>query len=253
MTSSHMTRRFVLGFGLAASVAASGCELGVFDNLQERSTMVHVFATHHATAEDGSIPHRGDDGEYRVFETDDGWTVTLVKGYVVTAGITLHRCDGTEQALDLFRGTIIEDIRGRDLGLSTVGAAELSPGTLCAMTVHYAPFDEDGVTVDPEVDGTTVYLHGVAKRGEDEMVPFEISAQGTLDVELDLSTANDGRPVEVTGKEHFPIELTLSKTYDQFFDAIDFTDMAQLDMSEHVLAVLEGVTRVAPGTRVAPN
>jgi hypothetical protein len=252
MTRSHNTRRFALGLGLAASVAASGCELGLLDELQNRSTMVHVFATHHATPEDGSIPHRGDDGSHRVFETDDGWEITLVKGFVVTTGVTLHRCNGTQESLNLFRGTIVEDIRSTDLGLSTVGGIEMPGGTLlCGMTVHYAPFDEDGAVAE-EIDGATVYLHGVAKR-DDEMVPFEIRASGPLDVELDLSTIDDGGPVEVTGKEPFPIELTLSKTYDQFFDAIDFTEMAQLDMGEHVLAVLEGVTRVAPGTRVAPH
>lgn len=251
MTSSCMTRRFTLGLGLAASIATAGCELGVLDDLQERSTMVHVFATHHATPEEGSIPDRGGDGQHRVFDTDDGWEITLVKGYVVTTGITLHRCDGTQKSLDLFRGTIVEDIRSTDLGLSTVGGTELRAGTLlCAMTVHYAPLDETGA--DADIEGATVYLHGVAKRGDEEMVPFEIRAHGPLDVELDLSTIQDGGPLEVTGKEHFPIELTLSKTYDQFFDAIDFTEMAQLDMGEHVLAVLEGVTRVAPGTRVAP-
>ena len=251
MSSSRMTRCIALSLGLAATVASSGCELGLLDGLQKKSTMVHVFATHHATPEDGTIPHRGGEGEFRVFETDDGWTVTLVKGFVVTTGITLHRCDGTEQSLDLFRGAVVEDIRTRDLGLSSVGAIEASPGDFCAVTVHYAPLD-GSTSAEPEVDGATVYLYGVAQRGE-ESVPFEIRANSQIDVELDLSTIDDGAPLHVTGAEHFPIELTVSKTYDQFFDAIDFTDMPQLDMSEHVLAVLEGVTRVAPGTRVAPN
>jgi hypothetical protein len=247
MTSSRMTRCFALGLCLATSVAASGCEL--FEGLQKQSTMVHVFATHHATPEAGTIPDRGGDGEHRVFDTDDGWTVTLVKGYVVTTGVTLHRCDGTQETLDLFRGTIIEDIRNRDLGLRTVGGLEVSPGHFCGMTVHYAPYDGEGSASD--VDGSTVYLHGVAKRGDEESVAFEIRASSTIDVELDLSTIDDGAPLHVTGKENFPVELTISKTYDQFFDAIDFTDMPQLDMDEHVLAVLEGVTRVASGTRVA--
>lgn len=249
MNRSRITRRFALGLGLVASVAASGCEL--FDGLQKKSTMVHVFATHHATPEDGTIPDRGGDGQYRVFDTDDGWTVTLVQGYVVTSGITLHRCDGRQETVDLFRGTIVEDIRSTDLGLSTVGGVEVAPGDFCAMTVHYGLVQDEAGGAEAEVDGATVYLHGVAKRDE-ELVPFDISAQATIDVELDLSTLDDGAPLHVSGDEHFPVELTLSKTYDQFFDAVDFTEMATLDMGEHVLAVLEGVTRVAPGTRVAP-
>jgi len=59
-------------------------------------------------------------------------------------------------------------------------------------------------------------------------------------------------PLVVTGDENFPLELTLSKTYDRFFDGIDFSEMGALDMNEQALAVLEFESRVAPGTVVSP-
>lgn len=256
MSRSRIVRNIILTAGLSAAIGTTGCEqLGLLDALEERSSLVQVFATHHASPEDGRIPDRGGDGQSRVFDTDEGWTVTLTQGYVVTTGVTLHRCDGAAEPVELFWGPFAEDILDTDLDLFTVGSAEVEPGRFCSMTVHYGTYDAQEGAAGPEadvVDGATVYLHGLAERG-DESVPFEVRAQGGVDVDLDLSSMEDGAPLRVTGEESFPVELTLSKTYDRFFDAIDFTAMAQLDMGEHVLGVLEGETRVAPGTRVAPS
>ena len=96
-----------------------------------------------------------------------------------------------------------------------------------------------------------MYLYGLATKGETS-VPFEIRATDSVDVELDLATIDAGAPLRTQGDQAFPTDLTLAKTYDRFFDGIDFASATQTDLEAHVLAVLALETRVMLGTRVAP-
>ena len=220
-----------------ASLLVGGCDL--IDALSPAGdTLITVFATHRATPEDGAVvPDRGGDGELRVFDNDEGWTIHLTAGLVATTGVTLQRCDGQEAALDLYFGTLAEDLRSADLERRTLGGAEVGAGSYCGMTVHYGAFsaDSDDAPTDmdaEELDGLTVYLGGVAERGE-ERVPFEIAAQGALDVFVDLGA------LHITGDEPFPVEVTVTKTYDRFFDGVDFSNFDQEDLEANAFAILE--------------
>ena len=243
-------RTLATTLGLVTALLGSGCDLiDAFED--EGKTQVQVFTTHHATSEDGQMPVLGGDGEQRVFQSDEGWTITLTEGYVVTSGVTLIGCDGATRELDLYWGALAEDLNVEDLELASVGSVQSGPGEYCGMTVHYGPFDAETSDVEPrsaEVDGATIFLAGAAER-DGEIVPFQIRATGSLDVDLDLN-AELGQPLRITGNENFPVELTLSKTYDRFFDGIDFSAMGELDMATQTLAVLELETRVDPGTVV---
>lgn len=241
----------------AAMLSIPGCD--VLDGLEgDRSAMVQVHVTHHATPEAGVFPDRGEEGEFRTFETDEGWTVTLQEAFVVTASATLVACDGSTLPLGLYWGALPENITDSDLGLFSFGGAEVEPGDYCSVRVEYGPYVPGDVAAPhdmPEDEdalvGATAYVRGFAQKG-DEMVLFELRATDRISVEVDVQ-AEDGGPLRVSGDEPFPVELTLSKTYDRFFDAVDFATLDESDLSANMMAVLGSETRVSHGTRVLPQ
>lgn len=238
------TTKTTLGvFALTALTALSGCDQ-LFDALgEDSSTVVNVFATHHATPTDGLVPDRGGDGEVRVFDNDEGWTVNLTEGFVTISGVTLDRCDGMAMPVDLYLGSVPENLKQADLDRISVGGTEVGAAEFCGMTVHYGPYNAEsdpspeGIEAEA-IDGTTVHLKGFAERGEAQ-VQFEVEVAERLDVHIDLA-----QPLRVTGDEPFPLEITLAKTYDRFFDGVDFDDVDELDLEAHVTAILELETRV---------
>jgi len=240
---------------LLVAPLAAGCELSdVFGDIQNPRSSVQLLLTHHATSEEGAFPDRGGDGEMRVFTTDEGWNIQLVDALVVTSAATLHECDADSLDVDLFWGPVPEDLRDQDLDTFTLGAAEVGDAEFCGLTVHYGPYvpgDDAAPRSNQEIDGATVYLYGLATKGETS-VRFEIRATDSVDVELDLATIDAGAPLRTQGDQAFPTDLTLAKTYDRFFDGIDFASATQADLDAHVLAVLALETRVMLGTRVEP-
>ena len=116
----------------ATSILFGGCDL--IDVLSdEGNTLVTVFSSHHATPMDGIVPDRGGDGEFRVFENDEGWTVHLTDGLITTQGVTLHRCDGVQMPIDFYFGSVSEDLRSADLDRQTLGGIEVDAGELLSL------------------------------------------------------------------------------------------------------------------------
>lgn len=229
----------------AAALLSGGCDL--IDAIQdEGDTLITVFANHKASAENGQSPDLGGDGELRVFENDEGWTITLDSGVITTTAVTLERCDGQQAPVDFYFGTVAEDLRTADFDRRALGGTEVGPGSYCGMTVHYGPFSaatDNAAGLDAtEVDGLTVYLFGVAERGE-ERVTFEVGVASASAVHLDL-TDGPGGPLNISGDEAFPVELTVSKTYDRFFDGVDFSDFSEDDLAANAVAILELETSV---------
>lgn len=245
---------------LSSSVLlASGC----LDQLENGGATVFVFSTHHATPVDGVFPIRGDDQMPRVFDNDQGWTVTLLESYITTSAVTLVRCSGEELPLNMFWGPCPEDISDKDLDTLTVAGLRVSPGDFCGLDVSYGPY-KTPVIDDSEVEstrhqtpdnedvmGATIYLRGAARMDGDESIPFELRATGELDVTLDLSDLEGaGDPMTVDQQEDFPRELTVSKTYDRFFDGVDFATFDPEALEGQLLDILEQQTRVSDGQRV---
>ncbi len=230
----------------AAALLSGGCDL--IDALQnEGDTLITVFANHQASAENGQTPDLGRAGEVRVFDNDEGWTISLASGVITTTGVTLERCDGREAPVDFYFGTVAEDLRTADFDRRTLGGTKVGAGSFCGMTVHYGPFsaatdDAPGLVDVREVDGLTLYLVGVAERGQ-ERVTFEVEVESTADVFLDLANGPDG-PLNISGDEPFPVELTVSKTYDRLFDGIDFSALSEEDLAANAVALLELETTV---------
>lgn len=220
----------------ALALSTSGCT---------STTVVQVMTLHHGTADDDGDYADNGDGDRRTFETDEGWRIHLTSGYVTTAGITLHDCDGNVANLQLFRGHVAEDlITQDDLDANGVGSLNVPPTDLCELTVHYGKFDPEESDFAPRssaVEGTSVYLKGVAVQN-DERFEFEVRVRKAIDVEIDMSEMVDGAPMRISGDEAFPIQIVISKTYDRFFDGIDFRTATDDDLEENVAAVLEEET-----------
>ncbi|MEM6991899.1 MAG: hypothetical protein AAF721_15430 [Myxococcota bacterium] len=254
MSAAHRTLR--LFCATTALLATTGCD-NLFGLGPEPTALLQVLVTHHATPEDGQFPETRTVLGNREFDTDEGWTVTLVEAFVVTADVTLSSCAGQELALDRYWGALPENFHGQDLEVSTFGGAELSPGEYCGLTVTYGPFSGDDEAARehdvPEdetmLDGATVYLAGYAERG-DALVEFEIRSDERLVLELPITT-DGGGPLGVSGDEPFPVELTLSKTYDRLFDGIDFSSTDDGELEHNVLAALQVETRLNAGTTLS--
>src|SRR5690606_25576038 len=131
-----------------------------------------------------------------------------------------------------------------DLDLLSFASVEVEASSYCGMTVEYGPFVSDAETARmyemgedaDKVRNSTYYFEGVARKGN-VAVDFELVGNGTGSVDLDISTVMNGGPLKITADEAFPVELTLSKTYDRFFDGIDFADYDAADLDANIMAV----------------
>lgn len=242
----------------STAVFGSGCDLiEAFQNGGKGTTLVQLMVTHHATPQDGTFPSLSV-GDAATFDTDEGWTVSLRTAYITTVHAELHECGGEAVAFDAFHGPLPEDINDEDLDLLTFAGVEVEANSFCSMTVEYGPFVADDETARAydmgedanKIRNATYYFEGVARKG-DVSVNFELTGNGTASADLDISTIMNGGPLEITADEAFPVDLTLSKTYDRFFDGVDFSSFSEDDVNANIMAVLELETRVAFGTRVA--
>jgi len=235
----------------ATAILGAGCDL--LDALNdEGSTLVQLMVTHHATPQDGQFPDLSD-GELRTFDNDEGWTVFLQTALVTTSHATLRECSGGSIEFDSYWGPLPENIGAADLDLLSFAAVEVEAGQYCDMTVEYGPFTptaEGMQNVKDELDGATYYFKGVAQKGE-LSIDFELTGSEITSVDLDISTVMRGGPLAISADEPFPVELTLSKTYDRFFDGVDFESASTEDLNANIMAMLEFETRVSFGTRVA--
>ena len=249
---------------LARAVGCLGCLAlvpGCLEQLEDGGAIVNIFSTHHASPEDGIYPDRGDDEMPRIFSTDEGWTVTLLESYVTMSAVSIVSCNGLETPLNMFWGPCPENMHKKDLETLTVAGLKVDSGDYCQLRVEYGPYETPVIDQDTEtqhavpentaVDGATVYLRGAATMGEDgEPVQFELINTKRLVVELDLSEIDEGDPLTVEHRENFPKQLTVSKTYDRFFDSIDFTQFDAEAARKELDDVLEDETFVVEGTIV---
>lgn len=243
-------------FVASLALPTAGCDL--MEALDGSGGTVQMFATHHATPEDGELSI--EEGEDRVFETESGWTVVLEEAYVVTSAISLVHCDGSSAQADLYWGQLPENLTAPDLEVTSLGSVEAPAGQYCGVVVDYEPYDpwavQDGFA-RPDNDalvGATMYLRGHAIKGEELRVGFEVRSEDPITVELDLSDLDGGQPFTMAEREAFPRELTVSKTYDRFFDEIELELIEQTGMGDAeqiVLDVLADETRINLGTVVS--
>lgn len=243
-----------------AVVVLTGC--GAFDRFEDGGATVFVFATHHASPENGAFPGRGEKDMPRIFDTANGWEVTILEGYVTISSVTLIGCNDSEHDLNMFWGPCPEDLKDQDLATLTVAGNRVGEGDYCGLRVTYAAYQTPVVDEEhdetrhetpnnPSVAGATVYLRGGATLGDGNFTQFELTTPATVVVDLDLNDIEgEGRPLNVAHREDFPKELLVSKTYDRFFDGIDFANFDAAAVEATLPTVLEEQTKVSLGTIV---
>ncbi|MCY1005207.1 hypothetical protein OV079_06400 [Nannocystis pusilla] len=150
----------------------------------------------------------------------------------------------------------------QDQDLVDFASVELPEGTYCKLRVEYGryqsslaeqafdtPYQLHG---HASVEGLTVYLAGTAvdPSGAHEGANWKFQTNQTTIVELDLSAADDGRPLTITGKEPGGKALTVAKTYDAFFRGIDFSNYDPEAINDRLLEVLSAETYVRVGAQI---
>lgn len=256
MPRSH--RRTFLGFSLLLVGLATGCNIGdIFD--EESYANVSVFATHAGTPMGPhEFPDYGDAGSTRVFTNDVGWEIALGEIYITTAEVRLRRCQAPEGTpIEMFWGPCPEDFVGyEDTETVPLGAVTVKDGHYCGLDVFFGPYivdpaaEEHVIPENPDVIGHTVYVTGVARRGEGDMleeIPFSVFSDEVVMARLDLKAIDDGGPIHLDN-ENYPRNLTVLKTYDTFFDGVDFAVATPEDIEQSVLASLELDTQVFDGS-----
>jgi len=245
---------------LLTATGTLGC--GALDRFEQGGATLFVFATHHATPENGAFPGRGEEDMPRVFTNSEGWEVTILEGYVTISAVTLVACNGSENNLNMFWGPCPEDLKDQDLATLTVAGNRANEGDYCGLRVTYAPYqtpviDEEHdetrheTPSNPAVQGATIYLRGGAQLGDGAFTQFELSSSETIVVDLPLDDIEgEGHPLNVAHREDFPKELLVSKTYDRFFDGVDFADFDAGVVEASLPQVLHDQTQVSEGTIV---
>lgn len=221
---------------------------------------MRLFATHAGTPGEDGFPDYGDSVTTRVFTNDMGWQLSLAEVYITTAEVSLVECSAQfGEAIEMFWGACPEDFIGSDdRETVSLGAITVSDGAYCRVDVTYGPYipsDQSAEHINPEnsmIEGNTILIIGVARRGEGatlEEVPFEIVSDATVTARANIAEIENGRPLTLED-ESFPRDLTILKTYDTFFDGVDFSVATLADIEAAVLASLELDTVVYPGSEL---
>ncbi len=222
---------------------SSGC--GLLDQLQQHSGIVDVFAASHGTPdEQGNLPSRN--GQQLIFVNDMGWEIYVDEAYVTTNAVSLQGCDGTSFDVEFYWGPLAENIgQTADSDVNGLGGVRADSGTYCDLIVEYAPAAEE--VQNPDAIGSTVYLSGSALK-DGEHVSFLWKSEAEVEVEVDISSVEAGKPFRISDDQHFAKKLTVSKSYDRFFDGVDFADeLGQGDIDALIAASLKDGTIAKPG------
>ncbi len=233
-----MTRRIPL---LAAALLvptlglSTGCDF--FAQLSQHTGIVDVYAASHGTPdEQGNMPSRN--GQQLIFVNDMGWEVFVDQAYVTTSGVTLQSCDGERFDVELYWGPLAENVaETADNELQGIGGVRANSGDYCTAIVEYGPTAED--VDNPEAAGATVFLTGSALK-DGQHVDFVWRSEVEVEAEVDISAVEAGSPFRISEEQHFSKKLTVSKSYVEFFDGVDFAvELTQGDIDALVSASLK--------------
>lgn len=252
----RLRRRLLFTLPLLLGVT-TGCRAFVDLLDGESEATVKMFAAHAGTPGEDGFPSYGDSENARVFVNDQGWEITLAEVYVTTAEVRLVKCSADAgTAIEMFWGPCAENfIAYDDRQTLPLGAVTVTDGEYCRVDVSFAPYVADAsasehiVPDNPAIEGNTVFVRGVARRGDAEEVQFELTTDETVVAQIDISTLEGGGPMTLH-EESFPRDLTLLKTYDSFFMGVDFATAGDADIAAAILAGLELDTRVYDGTTI---
>ncbi|MEZ4454451.1 MAG: hypothetical protein R3B09_33675 [Nannocystaceae bacterium] len=241
---------------LSLAVIAFGCGLGDADE----EARIDVFTTHHAAPlPSGEIPTYGAPTAARTWVNDMGWEVNLTEGYIVVRGLRLVECDDTKHEVPFAYGPFPDYLNAQDLDVVPMGGVDTPVGTYCSVIVNYGPYrfaDTQGtpkgpypLPTDRDLEGTTIFLAGIARLG-DQTVPFEFRSSEDRIVELEIREA-DGVPTEYRVEAGVgALKVTLGKTYDPFFNGIDFSAFDPMMINAGLMDHLVMQSRAYRGTTI---
>ena len=242
-----MARIPALALALVPVVALStGC-VDFFESLTQTSGIVNVFATSHSKPdEEGNAAERN--GPQLIFTNDMGWEVFIDEAYVTTTGVSLVSCEGEQTEFEMYWGAQAENLsETADSEVNGLGGVRALSGDYCELVVSYGPAEE---APSANAMGATVFFTDSAVRG-DEHIDFTWRSEVSLDSSVDISRIELGRPFRINEEQHFAKELTVSKTYNHFFDGVEFSDeLSQADIDDLVADSLSNKTIAFPGSDV---
>lgn len=240
-------------------IVAAGCEL-----LGDDDTVTAINGAHHAARNDaGVLPDYGGDGESRVFTNDLGWTITLTDGFVVTTAVRIERCDGESIDVEMPFGPFPEYWADLDRKVSDFARGPLKSGEYCKLVVEYGPYLSETAAMAADVpfpvesrdriEGATLALIGYAER-DDGMggvvaKSFALRSAEKVSVSLSLEKVSpSGGRFRISGDEVNGLNLTVAKTYDEFFAGVDFATYDPAALEAELPALLGEQTSVILGT-----
>jgi len=247
-----------LAVGLALVAGSSGCEL--FD--QSSSVDLNMFVAHHPRRSvDGPYPEFGFDEKPRTWVNDQGWEINMTEGYIVMTAASLIGCDGVEYPIDLDFGPVPEYINSTDLDVTIAGGVEIEEGDYCDVSVEFGPYRAETAMAAPngaheiptgrDLEGVTIFLAGRAIK-DDVSVDFALISGESSSTTMKIREG-DGTPATFdveSGVGSF--KVTIGKTYDRFFDGIDFAtyDAEQETINGGLMPILIDETRGYRGTTI---
>ncbi len=241
-------------------LVAGGCDV-----LGGYAVPTVINAAHHAArGEDGKLPNYGDPDRPRVFTNDLGWIITLSEGFVVTTAAKIEPCSGDGVPLDLPFGPYPEYWLDQDVNVIDFATTDLAAAKYCNLIIEYGRYQRSVATMADDkpfpvkdlgrAEGTTLYLAGYADKpdGKGGMITknFGFRSDQTIIVNLSLEELDDGEAWRIVGDEPGMRNLTVIKTYDEFFDGIDFDALDVAAVEAELPARLARQTRVISGTSV---
>jgi hypothetical protein len=201
---------------------------------------VNVYADHHPSPIDGMIPEMPP--QPLIFETDEGWEIVLLDSVVTTSGVALESCGGDAYDAEMYFGPLPEDLTRELDEPEGIGTAEVPGGRYCRVVAEYGPYlaetDDRFPNPVPAAEGKTVYLRGSATKG-DARVEFEVSEDFRVGAPVVLPS-----PLTVDSDASVVQSVLVTKTYDRFFEGIDFTELGAVDWRAQIEETLVAETRV---------
>ncbi len=248
------------GVLVASALVAGNAGCGLFDT--SNPVDINVFAAHHARRDmDGLLPSYGFNNSPRTWVNDLGWQINVTEGYIVITGASIVSCDGEAFDLDLPFGPVPEYLNATDLDVIVVGSAEIPEGDYCELDVQYGPYRAEEAAMASEgahpvptgrdLEGQTIFIAGRASK-DDVVVDFALISGESSEMRLKLREG-DGTPTtyEAIAGGGAP-KATVGKTYDRFFDGIDFsTYEAEAEaINAGLMEILVDETRAYRGTTI---
>ncbi len=245
---------------LALALASGGVGCGFFEITNDIG--ISVFAAHHPRrADDGSFPEYGFDNLPRTWINDAGWEINLTEGYIVITGAKLIACDGTEYPISTPFGPLPEYINSTDFDVTVVGSVTIPEGDYCELSVDYGPYRAEAVGMATEeahvvasgrdLEGITIFLAGRAIK-DDMVVDFALQSGESRTSVFELRVADGTPEVFEVMNEGGALKATIGKTYDRFFDGIDFAtyDANSESINAGLMTILVEESQAYRGTTI---